>query len=110
MIRVKIFERSGKIIGFSYKGHAGYADYPNDIVCAGVSAQLMMAYNGLEEILKVPMKMDMDDDGGRLEFRLSEYTEEELEKSQIIMETLKLGLLGIEAQYKANITLKEEEV
>lgn len=37
MIRVN-YERSGNRHRLSVKGHAGYSDHGNDIVCAGVSS------------------------------------------------------------------------
>ena len=97
-------------MGFTYKGHANYADYGQDIVCAGVTAQLMMAYNGLETILGLPMSLEMDPDGGFLAFAINSTEASEIEAAQVLMETLKLGLEGIKQQYKENITLKIEEV
>lgn len=110
MIQVKITRSSGALLGFSYKGHADYADYGQDIVCAGVTAQLMMTYNGLDEILGIPMSVDMDSDGGYLAFAINSNDATDIEKAQVLMKTLKLGLEAIKQQYKKNITLKIEEV
>lgn len=110
MIKVTIKKSSGRLLGFTYEGHADYADHGQDIVCAGVTAQLMMAYNGLEEILGIPMSLDMAAEGGYLSFAINTSQAPEIERAQVIMETLKLGLSGIKQQYEENITLIEEEV
>lgn len=110
MITVTIFNRSGRILGFSYEGHAGYAKAGYDIVCAGITAQLMMTYNGLDEILRIPLKMEMKDEGGYFKFMLADFAEDKLDEAQILLKTLKLGIQGIKQQYTTNITLKEEEV
>ena len=110
MIKITIRKSSGYLLGFTYEGHADYADYGQDIVCAGVTAQLMMTYNGLEEVLGIPMSLDMDPDGGYLSFTITTDHAADLERARVLMETLKLGLEGIKQQYQENITLKTEEV
>lgn len=110
MIKITIKKSSGRLLGFTYEGHAEFADYGQDIVCAGVTAQLMMAYNGLEAVLGIPMSLDMEAQGGYLAFAINSSEITEIERAQVLMETLKLGLEGIRQQYEENITLKEEEV
>lgn len=101
---------AGSLLGFTYEGHAEYADYGQDIVCAGVTAQLMMAYNGLDSILGIPLSLDMDAEGGYLSFAITSNQAPVIEKAQVLMETLRLGLEGIKQQYNENITLIVEEV
>lgn len=110
MIEVTIKKSAGRIAGFTYKGHAGYAEQGEDIVCAAVTAQLMMAYNGLDQILGIPLDLKMESEGGYLSFELADATAEEADRAQLMMETLKLGLTAIQMQYQENITLNEEEV
>jgi len=43
--------------GFSVTGHAGFAGYGEDVVCAGVSSAVQMAANGITEILKAPAQV-----------------------------------------------------
>lgn len=101
---------AGDLIGYTYEGHAGYAEYGFDIVCAAVTAQLMMTYNGLELVAEVALDMKMDPQGGFFSFRLKDPAEENRVKAKMLMETLKLGLMAISEQYEENITLEEEEV
>lgn len=110
MIDVTIIKSADRIAGFTYKGHAGYAVEGEDIVCAAVTAQLMMAYNGLEQVMGIPLDLQMESQGGYLSFVLAQASEEEADRAQVMMETLKLGLTAIQIQYQENITLNEEEV
>lgn len=49
-----IFYKHGDVYkGFKVFGHAGYAEYGNDIVCASVTSALQCTVNGITEILKV---------------------------------------------------------
>lgn len=54
MISVRFFEKQGKLSGVSVSGHAGYAAYGQDIVCASVTSAVQLTANGITEILKVP--------------------------------------------------------
>ncbi len=108
MISVTRQMAGDRIVGFTYDGHADYADYGQDIVCSAVTAQLMMAYNGLETVLGIPLDLDMDESGGYFAFRLQDLAD--APRASILMETLELGLTAIHQQYKDNITLKIEEV
>lgn len=110
MIEVRFLRRSDDLIGFTYDGHADYDEYGKDIVCAAVTAQCMMAYNGLDEIMKIRNRIDMDQDGGYLSVSIDSATPEEIREAQILMETLLLGIKAIELQYGNFIKLIEEEV
>lgn len=108
MIKIKCFTSKNKIIGFEYEGHAGYDEYGKDIVCSAITAQIMMIYNGLKEVQNIPLNLSMDEDGGYLKFSLE--NEEDIDKAELLMETLYLGLEGIKIQYEDYITLNKEEV
>ena len=110
MIKVTIKTANDQIIGFTYDGHADYAEHGQDIVCAAVTAQLMMTYNGLESVLGIPLDLEMDPDGGYFSFAIKDQSEAVREKAQVLMATLKLGLDGILMQHGENIKLIKEEV
>ena len=48
MITVEIRKSNGEYAGFSSKGHAGYAESGNDILCAALSAMTMLILNTIE--------------------------------------------------------------
>lgn len=110
MIEVRFLRKSGDLIGFTYDGHADYDEYGKDIVCAAVTAQCMMVYNGLDEIMKIKNKIDIDQNGGYLSVSIDSASSLEKKEAQILMETLLLGIKAIELQHSTIIKLIEEEV
>ena len=48
MIHLCFFRRNGVFYGFEEKGHAGYAESGNDIVCSAISAMTMLIVNAVE--------------------------------------------------------------
>ena len=110
MIEVRFLRKSGDLIGFTYDGHADYDEYGKDIVCAAVTAQCMMVYNGLDEIMKIKNKIDIDQNGGYLSVSIDSASSYEKKEAQILMETLLLGIKAIELQHSNIIKLIEEEV
>lgn len=74
MIRFK-FVRSGKaIVGFECRGHAGYAEAGQDIVCAAVSSAAYLTANTVTDVLGVRSKAEADD--GYMLLELLEDSEE----------------------------------
>ncbi len=59
MIKVQIIKEDDKVM-LSVKGHAGYADKGEDIVCAGVSAIIFGLMNALDEKI-AKIKVDEND-------------------------------------------------
>lgn len=87
----------GQIRKFELSGHAGFAEEGQDIVCAGVSALSIAAVNGLEHFLSVAPKVREAD--GHLTCQLFGIPEQELEKAQWILQTMKLGIEQIQTAY-----------
>lgn len=110
MIKVSFERQSGLLTKFTYDGHAGYDDYGKDIVCAAVTAQCMMVYNGLNEIMKIENELVLEEDGGYLSVDIQKASLEKKKEAQILMETLLLGIKAILLQYEKFIKLIEEEV
>jgi len=87
----------GRIREFELSGHAGFAEEGLDIVCAGVSALSIAAINGLEYFLSVAPKAQEAD--GHLTCQLVGIVEQELDKAQWILQTMKLGIEQIQMAY-----------
>jgi uncharacterized protein YsxB (DUF464 family) len=108
MIKVNFKRQASKLVSFTVSGHAGFDEYNRDIVCSAVSALTITVINGLTEVLKV--KADYSVDEGFTELNLSELDEPDIDKCQVLMETLLLGIKSMEFQYGKYIILKMEEV
>ena len=108
---VTFYKRSdGRLIGYRADGHSGYAEAGSDIVCAGVSALTQSTLNGLENVLKAPVKSDIDHQTASLEAELNpEATDEQLEGAQILLQTLLEGVQAIERSFPRNVRTVIEE-
>ena len=108
MIKVDFKRQANKLVSFTVSGHAGFDEYNRDIVCSAVSALTITVINGLTEVVKV--KADFVVKEGLTELSLSKLSETEIDKCQVLMETLLLGIKSMEIQYGKYIMLKMEEV
>ena len=62
MIRAKFYRNSDdRLAGFSVSGHAGMADYGQDIACASVSSAVMLAANTVTEAFKLDADVRVDE-------------------------------------------------
>ena len=84
---------------FELYGHAGYAEYGLDIVCAAVSALSISAVNGLEYYLPYKPEVEVDDPQGFLSCTLPDLEPGTLEQAQWILGTMVLGIEGIQKSY-----------
>ncbi len=105
-----IFKRSetGSYQGFSFEGHAGFAQSGSDIVCAALSMLSINTINALESLCHTPMDVTSDEDQGILRVTFSEKLNE---KQTLLMDTLVLGCKETEKQYGSKYCkIKFEEV
>ena len=98
MVKVEILYRGNEIRGFTVKGHAGYATEGKDIYCAGVSAISQTALLGLLNNLSQEPEYKVEK--GFLEVKLPALLDySELEKAQLILNTMELGLNSMAQAY-----------
>ena len=109
MINVEIFRDKDYIIGFEVKGHANFAKYGEDIVCAAISVLSQTSLMSLIEVCSIEeRKLDysIDDETGFLEIKLPKNLDREsLKKSQIVLKTFELGVKSIIESYPNNVAL-----
>lgn len=63
MTTIEIFKKNGKVIKYEAKGHVEYAEHGKDVVCAAVSVALQYPLIGMQEIIKVMPRFEMNSDG-----------------------------------------------
>lgn len=101
--------KAGEYRGFICNGHAGYADYGKDIVCASISVLVINTINSLEEITGERMEVMADEETGTIQCSFADQPLKET--SKVLMDSLVLGLTQIEKQYgKKHCKLTFEEV
>ena len=106
MITIKVRKKNGSYEEFISKGHAGYAEEGQDIICAAVSALVINTVNSLEQLTKDSIKAKEKD--GFVSFT---FTAPISEGGTLLMDSLLLGLTEIEHSYsKRYLKVKVKEV
>jgi len=110
MVKVEFFRRKGKIVSFKIKGHAQPKEKQLDVdlICNSISVISQTTVIGIEEVLKIKVKYVIDD--GFLNLNLEDQTIEDIERCQVLLETMILGLKSIEITYAKYIKVETEEV
>ena len=106
MITIKVRKKNGSYEEFISKGHAGYAETGQDIVCAAVSALIINTVNSLEKFTDDNFDVHEKDGFVSIHFRnnLSE-------RAMLLMDSLLLGLTEIAGSYNNRyLTVRVKEV
>ncbi len=103
MTKIYIFKKDDKICGFQVKGHTGYAEEGQDIVCASVSTATQMAVLGLKEVLKLDVEVEMKE--GFLLVRLGENSKNN-QSAQDLLSTMQQTLQEIAKEYQKYVKME----
>lgn len=102
MIKVDYFyDDDFRMKGFSVKGHAEYAEYGKDIVCAAVTTHAVGVINSLDVLQKVEFERIIAEEG-HIECCVKD---KDIEKSQLLLEHFKLAINEIKREYPKNIKI-----
>ncbi|HUY11692.1 MAG TPA: ribosomal-processing cysteine protease Prp [Candidatus Dormibacteraeota bacterium] len=106
MLTVTFFEDSrGRLSSFVASGHAQFADYGEDIVCAAVSSVLQAARLGLEEHARVAPEVEQESGDMSLRVRSEDRRRDDV---RAILATALLAVERIAAQYPQSVTCRRE--
>jgi len=97
---------SGHISGFRATGHAGFAESGSEIVCAAISAILQTAYCGLTQVAGLFVGLEMKD-GCMTVILERELSERERHDADVILETMRQGLLSLKEAYPEYLNIDE---
>ena len=86
-------DSDGVVTGFETRGHAGYAERGEDIICAAISALVINTVNSVEEFTEDAFTVDTDSESGRIIFKLETKPSKE---TALLLNSLILGLQNIE--------------
>ncbi|MEW6622611.1 MAG: ribosomal-processing cysteine protease Prp [Bacillota bacterium] len=108
MVEIRVFFEKDLIKGFEIKGHAGFAQKGQDIVCSAVSVLAQTAVLAFYEFF-AENKFAYSQNNGYLSCMLSaDLDNNELDRSQIILKTIYLGMKSIEDNYSAYVKIVRE--
>ncbi|HNZ09422.1 MAG TPA: ribosomal-processing cysteine protease Prp [Bacillota bacterium] len=106
MIKVWVLKDHGRTVSYRVEGHAGWADFGDDIVCAAVSALVIGAENGLCEVAGAVEKATSED--GFLEVELKRVLDERSSiQAEAIIGAMVVALRAIAEQYPDRINIFE---
>ena len=107
MITITVKKRDDSYLDFVSKGHAGYAEEGQDIVCAAVSAFIITTVNSLETF--TTEKFEAKEKDGYVSIHFQKYPN--TDQGKLLMDSLLLGLTEIEHSYNNRyLTVKVKEV
>lgn len=107
MTDIKVFKNNGNIMCVECKGHTGYAEYGEDIVCASLSSIVQTAGLGILMVAEINARIEQDAEDGYFKITLpNKLQEDELFKSQIIFSTMMCGISELLQEYSDFINLE----
>lgn len=108
MIRVTFHKKDHELVSFEMTGHAGFSEHGSDIVCAGVSALAITTVNSIEKLADYQPIVDVDEvEGGYLYVEVvRDVTKVQAHTTQILLNSLLLGLEGIQEEYPNYLTVQ----
>ncbi|MBX6377454.1 MAG: ribosomal-processing cysteine protease Prp [Clostridia bacterium] len=103
MIRVRVErDASGRIRALQVEGHAGYAEYGRDIVCAAVSVLAQTAALGCRERLGLQPRVRQDPG-----FFSLELEEADRVRAEDLLEIVLLGLRAVARSHPDHVTIRD---
>ncbi|MDY3618299.1 ribosomal-processing cysteine protease Prp [Agathobaculum sp.] len=106
MTRVTFSLAAGRgIRSVDLRGHAGYADEGEDIVCAAISSAVMLTHALLFDVQRIPVDTVIEDDGAHIRITLPQGGG--FEKGQDAMQALRIHLSELEQDYSEYMNVME---
>ncbi len=104
-----IFRTDSDVIrGFRCSGHAGFAEYGQDIVCAAISILVINTLNSIQRFLPEDrMTITSDEEEGLIECH---FSQEPSEKCRLLLDTVIFGIEEVEKGHKGFVKLQEKRI
>ena len=77
-------------------GHAGFADYGNDIVCSAISVLTINTINSIDNLTDDEIDVFQDEDKGIIRFS---FVSEPSHDAELLVRSFELGIESIYQQY-----------
>ena len=106
MIKVTVYRNQGFVCGFQMSGHSGYAEAGEDIVCSAASVLAVTCMNAIEMLTEdKPEIQAVNEEEGFVHYRIEDPSHE----ARLLLDSLVLGLTGIQDSYGKFIQIQFEE-
>ena len=109
MTNITIFrDKNQNVLGFECVGHAGFARFGHDVVCAGISILVQNTINSIQAYTEEGFSCEADEKSGDIRFHFSDIPEHD---AALLINSMILGLQGIQSSYgKKFLRLQFKEV
>ncbi|WP_062308738.1 ribosomal-processing cysteine protease Prp [Alicyclobacillus sendaiensis] len=101
MIELEVLLRHEGVLGFRVRGHAGYADPGNDIVCAAVSVLVYNFINSAERFADTPL--EVRDRGDELSCRFPPSLNP---RAKLLFDSMVFGIEQVAEQYPDHVRIR----
>lgn len=112
MTNITVVKSDEYTVAYRVVGHTDFDEYGKDIACSAVSFMSQTVILALNEVCGIDKK-DINfkiEDGFLAMARTFDLPKEQVEKAEIVMQTMITGYISLAKEYPDNITLKFEEV
>ncbi|MCL1914989.1 MAG: ribosomal-processing cysteine protease Prp [Eubacteriaceae bacterium] len=106
MIKARFMRIEGtdNITSVIVAGHADYADYGYDVICASVSSLVITTINALEEYVGIPTNVEISE--GVTAFSCVPIDDETEIQAQTLMHALEIGLVGLVEEFDGFVSVE----
>jgi uncharacterized protein YsxB (DUF464 family) len=103
MTRIEFFTENGLLSGVRVRGHSGYAEEGEDVVCAAISSALRLAECELTDVLKLDTNVSVKKNGADITVKVRG----DLIKAQSSLTALRMHYTELATEFPKNIKLLE---
>lgn len=108
MTSITVHKQGDKYLGFVCNGHAGYAEFSKDIVCASISVLVINTINSIEKFTNAEADIEAHDCTGYISCSFKKPVGGD---AALLINSMTLGLMQIQEQYGTKyIDVKIKEV
>ena len=103
----KINKTEELFVGFTIKGHSGYAESGSDIVCASVSSMVMLFVNMVNDVFQCEFDFKSNEKKASVDFELTKPLDAESECAIKGIKTLYLCIKSVSDDYPDFVKVTE---
>ena len=110
MTTVSFHMEGSRIVGFTVKGHSGYAEAGSDIVCAAVTSAVRLVETTVNDVLGLAASVKIREQDASISLRLPGGLDEVTESTcQSLMTGLMVYFAQLHDEYPDNIEVLEDD-
>ena len=110
MTTVSFHMEGDRIVGFTVKGHSGYAEAGSDIVCAAVTSAVRLTECAVNDVLGLGATVKVKERGASVSLRIPGGLSQTSESTcQTLLTALMVHFASLHEEYPEHILVVEED-